>query len=77
MTTFYIIRHAAKERGDFFNPRLRHQDEPISLKGQADAQKLCAFFEGKAIAAIYVSGYQRTRQTIAPVPGNGIDAHYR
>jgi len=69
MTTYYIIRHAAKERGDFFNARLRHQDEPISLKGQADAQKLCLFFEGKAIAAIYVSGYQRTWQTIEPVAG--------
>jgi broad specificity phosphatase PhoE len=69
MTTFYIIRHAAKERGDFFNPRLRHQDEPLSLQGQADAQKLCSFFAGKALAAIYVSGYQRTRQTIAPVAG--------
>jgi len=67
MTTCYIIRHAAKERGDFFNPRLRHQDEPISLKGRADAQKLCAYFDGKAIAAIYVSEYQRTLQTIEPV----------
>ncbi len=67
MTTFYIVRHAAKERGDFFNPRLRHQDEPISVKGQADAQKLCAYFDGKTIAAIYISEYQRTRQTIEPV----------
>jgi broad specificity phosphatase PhoE len=65
--TFYIVRHAAKERGDFFNSRLRHQDEPISAQGQADAQKLCAFFDGKAIAAIYISAYQRTRQTAEPV----------
>ena len=28
--TVYIIRHAHKEKGDFYNPRLRHQDEPIS-----------------------------------------------
>jgi broad specificity phosphatase PhoE len=55
MTIFYIIRHAAKERGDFFNPHLRHQDEPISAQGQADAQKLCAYFAGKPIAAIYIS----------------------
>ncbi len=67
MTIVYVIRHAAKERGDFFNPRLRHQDEPISPQGQADALKLCAYFDGKAIAAIYVSEYQRTRQTIEPV----------
>ena len=67
MTTFYIVRHAAKERGDFFNPRLHHQDEPISAQGQADAQRLGAYFDGKAIAAIYISEYQRTRQTAAPV----------
>jgi broad specificity phosphatase PhoE len=67
MTTFYIVRHAAKERGDFFNSRLRHQDEPISAQGQADARKLCTYFDGKAIAAIYISEYQRTRQTAEPV----------
>jgi broad specificity phosphatase PhoE len=67
MTTCYLIRHAAKERGDFFNSYLRHQDEPISAQGQIDAQKLCAYFDGKTIAAIYVSEYQRTRQTIEPV----------
>ena len=67
MTTIYIIRHAAKERGDFFNPRLRHQDEPVSVQGQRDAQKLCSFFAGKAIAAIYISEYQRTCQTSQPL----------
>jgi broad specificity phosphatase PhoE len=67
MTTCYILRHAVKERGDFLNPRLRHQDEPISAQGQADAQKLCAYFDGKAIAAIYISEYQRTRQTSEPL----------
>ena len=67
MTTVYIIRHAAKERGDFFNPRLRHQDEPISAEGQSAAQKLCAYFESKDITAIYISEYQRTRQTIEPL----------
>jgi broad specificity phosphatase PhoE len=67
MTTCYLIRHAAKERGDFFNPYLRHQDEPISAPGQIAAQKLCAYFAGKAIAAIYLSEYQRTGQTIEPV----------
>ena len=67
MTTCYIIRHAAKERGDFFNPRLRHQDEPISAQGHRDAQKLCSYFAGKSIAAIYISEYQRTRQTSEPL----------
>ena len=67
MTTCYIIRHAAKERGDFYNPHLRHQDEPISLAGLRAAQQLCSFFDNMAVAAIYISEYQRTRQTIEPV----------
>ena len=67
MTTCYIIRHAAKERGDFFNPDLRHQDEPISAQGRVDAQKLGSYFDGQSIAAIYVSEYRRTLQTSEPV----------
>jgi probable phosphoglycerate mutase len=67
--TWYIIRHAEKEPGDFYNPHLRHQDQPISLKGRQDAQKLCSFFAEKQISAIYVSSYQRTRQTIEEVAG--------
>jgi broad specificity phosphatase PhoE len=67
MTIFYIIRHAHKEHGDFYNPRLRHQDEPISHQGQEEALKLCSYLCDKQISAIYVSGYQRTAQTIEPV----------
>ena len=62
--TIYIIRHAAKERGNFYNPHLRHQDEPISPVGQAQAQKLWSYLCDKEISAIYVSAYQRTWQTI-------------
>jgi len=64
---WYIIRHAEKERGDFYNPQLRHQDQPISQKGRQAAEKLDLFFADKAIGAIYVSAYQRTRQTIESV----------
>lgn len=64
MTTFYVIRHAHKDQGDFYNPRLRHQDEPISQKGQNEARKLWSCLRDKGISAIYVSGYQRTAQTI-------------
>jgi broad specificity phosphatase PhoE len=67
MPTFYIIRHAQKEPGDFYNPRLRHQDEPISQKGQEEAHKLWSYLCDKQISAIYVSGYQRTAQTIEQV----------
>ncbi len=61
----YIIRHAEKEKGDYYNPQLRHQDEPISARGREQAKKLCAFFADKSISAILVSGYQRTAQTAA------------
>lgn len=64
---FYFLRHADKENGDFYNPRLRHQDRPLSEKGLQNAQKMVGYFADKKLAAIYVSGYQRTLQTIAPV----------
>jgi broad specificity phosphatase PhoE len=65
--TWYILRHAEKERGELFNPLLGRQDQPLSEKGRQDAQKLTGYFTDRKIAAIYVSGYQRTRQTIEPV----------
>ena len=61
---WYIIRHADKEQGDFYNPNLRHQDQPISEKGHLKAQKLCSYFSDKSIDKIYVSEYIRTKQTI-------------
>ena len=60
----YIIRHAEKEQGDFYNPYLRHQDEPLNPKGRLNAQKLSLYFANRPISAIYISGYQRTRQTV-------------
>jgi len=64
MTIFYIIRHAEKEQGDFYNPRLRHQDESINQKGREQALKLWSYLCDKQIATIYISRYQRTSQTI-------------
>ena len=65
--TWYILRHGEKEQGNFHNPTLRHQDQPLSAKGRQDAQKLVTVFADKPIAAIYVSSYQRTWQTAACV----------
>lgn len=65
--TWYVLRHAEKEQGDFHNPQLRHQDEPISARGRSDAERLVDLFVDKPIAAIYVSAYQRTWQTAANV----------
>lgn len=67
MTTLTIIRHAEKEKGDFFNPRLRHQDEPISAHGQQQSELLAAYLGSQPVTAVYVSAYQRTRQTIQPL----------
>lgn len=64
MTTFYILRHAHKEFGDYYNPALRHQDEPITAKGREAAQRLWSFFSDKPISGIYISCYLRTAQTI-------------
>jgi len=70
MPTFYIMRHADKEWGNHYNPKLRHQDEPITRKGEAQAQKLIPYFADKEISRIYISAYQRTAQTIAPLAGH-------
>jgi broad specificity phosphatase PhoE len=60
----YIVRHAEKEQGNFYNPVLGHQDQPISAKGRADAENLYSYFSDKPIAKIYISEYVRTGQTI-------------
>ncbi|CAG1011612.1 alpha-ribazole phosphatase [Anaerolineales bacterium] len=65
--TWYILRHAEKERGGFHNSQLKHQDQPLSEKGRQDSQKLVNLFADKPLAAIYVSAYQRTWQTAACV----------
>jgi broad specificity phosphatase PhoE len=64
---WYIIRHGDKEEGDFYNPVLRHQDQPISAKGRAEAKNLVSYFTGKSISSIYISEYLRTGQTSKPV----------
>ena len=66
MTRFYVLRHAHKKFGGFFNPDLRHQDEPLTERGMEMAQKLPGCFVDKDITAVYISAYLRTRQTIEP-----------
>lgn len=65
--SWYILRHAEKEWGGYYNPKLRHQDEPISQRGREQAESLVAHFADKKISSIFVSAYIRTGQTIAPV----------
>lgn len=67
MTTIYIVRHAHKELGEYYNPRLRHQDEPVSQQGREQAHRLASYLCEKDISAIYISAYWRTAQTIDPL----------
>ena len=67
---WYIIRHADKEQGEFYNPDLGHQDQPISEKGHLKAQKLISYFSDKSIDKIYISEYIRTEQTIKFIAEN-------
>lgn len=61
---WYIVRHAEKEKGNFFNPVLRHQDEPVSSKGLVESRRLWDYFSKKNISQIYISHYIRTGQTV-------------
>jgi broad specificity phosphatase PhoE len=65
--TWFILRHGEKEEGEFRNPQLPLNDQPISQVGQEQARNLRRFFADREIAHIYVSAYQRTGQTIAYV----------
>jgi len=67
--TFYILRHAEKEKGEFRVPGLPHQDQPLSQRGREQSRKLWDYLCDKQISAIYVSRYQRTAQTIEYVAG--------
>ena len=66
---WYIIRHGDKEKGDFHNPVLKHQDQPISARGREQAEHLVPYFTDKLISNIFVSEYIRTKETIMPVKG--------
>jgi len=63
--TLYFVRHADKQSGDFFNPHLAHQDQPISRNGSRQAHRLRIYLQTRHILRIYVSEYVRTHQTIA------------
>ena len=64
---FYLVRHADKATGDYFNPRLRHDDQPISKFGRIQASKIKKYFHKESIKSIYVSEYIRTVQTARPL----------
>ncbi len=64
----YFLRHAERDTsGDFFNPALGHQDNPLTERGLAQARALPAAFAGKEIASLRISAYRRTALTAAPL----------
>ena len=63
--TVYFVRHADKRSGGFPNPRLAHQDQPISGRGRRQSRRLRSYLQTKQISRVYVSEYVRTLQTVA------------
>lgn len=63
----YLVRHGEKAKGDFFNSRLRHNDQPLSAFGRRQALSIGKYFPRGSIQAIYISEYLRTEQTALPL----------
>ncbi|WP_340073565.1 phosphoglycerate mutase family protein [Leptobacterium sp. I13] len=61
VSTFYLIRHAEKDRS---NPENR--DPVLNQEGMARALKWASVFEDVVFDRIYTTDYKRTRQTAAP-----------
>ncbi len=62
-TTIYLARHAEKASGPPGNP----SDPPLSPAGEARAQDLAHMLGDEGIEAIFVTNFQRTQQTAAPL----------
>jgi len=61
-STFYLIRHAEKDRTDLTN-----KNPSLTAQGLERANKWAVFFKDKKIDAIYSTNYKRTRQTAIPI----------
>jgi len=59
----YVVRHGDREKGNYFNKYLKHQDEPLSESGETKAKMLCSYFKNINVSGIYTSEYLRTEQT--------------
>jgi broad specificity phosphatase PhoE len=68
--TIYLLRHGAKAEGDYHNPALKHQDQPLSEEGFRQAHALVEYFKIIDLSAIFVSAYLRTHQTAQPTSDN-------
>lgn len=61
ITTYYLIRHAEKDRSDSSN-----KDPGLNVAGQKRADLWRDFFKNISLDAIYATNYERTKQTAAP-----------
>ena len=59
----FVVRHGDKEKGDYYNKSLRHQDTPLSEIGVQKARDLVGYFKPIQIKRIIASEYVRTNQT--------------
>jgi len=60
-TTYYLIRHAEKDRTDAAN-----KDPNLNRKGLERAERWADYFEKINLNAIYSTNYHRTMQTAEP-----------
>ena len=61
ISTFYLIRHAEKDRSDETNP-----DPELTQKGMDRAIRWAEVFDNIALDMIYSTDYERTSMTAAP-----------
>ena len=64
----YFERHEDKAKGDFYNGRLKIQDEPLSESGKRDALNIARYFSDIPVSKIYASEYIRAQQTALYLP---------
>ena len=61
VTTYYLIRHAEKDRSDKSN-----RNPHLTKKGLARADNWAKFFKDVKFDAVYSTDYNRTRETVLP-----------
>jgi Fructose-2,6-bisphosphatase len=66
----FIVRHANKEFGDYYNDKLKHQDSPLSDEGVEKAKKLLDYFKYENVDKIIASEYLRAFQTAKYIAEN-------
>jgi len=66
-STVFLVRHAERADGGMPPPSMTSPDPDLSAAGKTRAESLAALLKDARITAIYVTEFQRTRQTAAPL----------